>query len=101
MSIPAAGNSSLSPDAMPAGYRSDIDKAPVGVELSVMWGSGVGKTEFGRARLEHGKWWNYSETNPHANGRGSVLPAAWHPRSHLDEMLDQARSADAGTRIVD
>lgn len=58
-------------------YREDMEAAPEGVELHVIWGKRPVRAEYGRAKRAHGKWWIYSDPNPHANGRECAAPVAW------------------------
>ncbi len=78
----------IAPADFPNGYRVDVDAAPEEIELSVMWGDHPARVEYGRAKRAHGRWWIYGEANPHANGRECAAPAAWHPRTKTEALLD-------------
>lgn len=62
----------------PKGYI-EIENAPEGVELSVMWGNLFVEPEFGKAIRMGETWYIRSDPNPHANDRVCENPIAWHP----------------------
>ncbi len=61
-------------------YR-EIETAPEGKELRVVWGERSPRPEYGTALRMSSQWYIKSDPNPHANGRPCTLPDGWLPKN--------------------
>jgi len=61
-----------------------INTAPKDKLLFVRWGD-ADKAEHGVAKYAHGKWWNYTSSNPHARGKECAAPTGWSKEYNLSE----------------
>lgn len=64
------------PESLAAGGYASVESVPHDELVCVVWGMPP-RSEYGVAKYAHGKWWDYTSSNPHARGRECATPTGW------------------------